>query len=184
VGDGTARHHGSAHALRVRRRESIGVVTEVGGVLATELDGEVGSYARVAGIEAVRLAAGGGADEIYGHVHAAQRIDDRFAGRAGAGAGDDVHAVEAKRGQRLVGRASAWQARRGRIERRGCQAFAGHRIAAWILFVEYDVRDCAASGQRGVANHVGALAGQVEIAAAVVTQVEDQIGDVGVVELR
>ena len=66
----------------------------------------------------------------------------------------------------------------------GVEGFAGHRIAARILVVEDDLLERAAAGQRGVADHVGELAGDVEIAAAVVAQVEDQIGDVGVVEQR
>ena len=35
-----------------------------------------------------------------------------------------------------------------------------------------------AGGQRGVADHVRELAREIEIAAAVVAQVEDQVGDV------
>ena len=48
-----------------RGRESVGVVAEVRGVLAAELDGEVGSPAVVHGIKAIRLAAGRRADDVH-----------------------------------------------------------------------------------------------------------------------
>src|SRR5690606_2367889 len=131
---------------------------------ALELYREIRRAAVVPGIEAVRLAAGRRADLVDIDADAAQRVDDRFARGAGAGAGDDIDARQLQRRQRLP-------SGRRRVEWHGRQRPAGDGVRGGMLVVEQRALERAAARARA-ADHVGELARDVEEAAAVVAQVE------------
>ena len=66
------------------RHKSIGIAAETTSVDALELDAEVGGAAVILRIEAVRLAAGCGADLDHLDSHALQAVHDRLAGGTSA----------------------------------------------------------------------------------------------------
>ena len=119
--------------------------------------------------KAVGLAAGGIADLHHFHVHAAQAVDQRFAGRAGVVARQHVDALQAQVGQGLA------------VAGVGAFGAAGHRqeahqalVLAALVVVLQALEDLV-PGQRGIAQHVGQLRGLVQVAAAVVAQVHHHI---------
>src|SRR6185436_6017087 len=87
------------------RRESIRIIAKTLVVHALKLDGKISGPAVVLGQESVGLPARGGADQIHLDVDAAQRIDDGFAGRTGACAGQYENSPKPQIWQRLVRRA-------------------------------------------------------------------------------
>ena len=119
--------------------------------------------------KAVGLAAGGIADLHHFHVHAAQAVDQRFAGRAGVVARQHVDALQAQVGQGLA------------VAGVGAFGAAGHRqeahqalVLAALVVVLQALEDLVL-GQRGIAQHVGQLRRLVQVAAAVVAQVHHHI---------
>src|SRR5690606_32061641 len=87
----------------VARREPVGIVAIVLGILTLELNREIGRAAVVARIEAVRLAASPRADLVDLDTDTAQAVDDRFARGARALAREHVHAIQIERGERSIG---------------------------------------------------------------------------------
>jgi hypothetical protein len=154
------------------RGEAVGVVAEAEEVHALELDREVGGAAVVLRIEAVGLAAGGAADQVHRDARAAQAVDDRLARRAGVAAGEHEHAARTEVGQALAARAAAEALRH--VEERGSCAPNG--LVERVAVVVVQPLEELAAGLPGPGDHVGQLGSDVEVAAAVVADVEHQVG--------
>ena len=74
------RHQDPLDRPRIRRREPVGIIAEVLGVDALELNREISHAAIVGGVEPVGLAAGRRADLNDLDIDALQAVDDGFAG--------------------------------------------------------------------------------------------------------
>ena len=184
VRNGTSSNTDARRSRRILRREAVGVVAEVRGIDAAEFDREVGGAAIVLRIEAVGLATGGGADLDHLHVDAAQAVDDRLAGRAGVRTGQHEHARQIQCGQGDAGGRGHGEALGGGMKGYRRDRHVPHRIGGRVLAVELRELKGLARGWTRPGDHVGRLAGDVEVAASVVTDVEHQVSDSCVLQGR
>ena len=110
------------------------------------------------------------------HIHAAQAVDDGFAGRAGIARCQQGHPRQPQRGQwRALGEGiRAGKALALRMEWHG-------RLRPGLV-IEKHLLEGLAGGDLRAGNHVSEFAGDIQIAAAVVAHVEHQVADAGRLE--